>query len=45
MANTLRELVASCNGEPMILQVHYYHNDIAENARYGYSLEAVSRVL
>src|SRR5262249_31601807 len=26
------------NGEPTILQLHYYHNDIAVSARFGYSL-------
>src|SRR5205814_10667167 len=32
------KLLALCSGEPIILQVHYYHNDIATSARFCDSL-------
>src|SRR6266566_8432764 len=28
------KLLALCTGEPTILQIHYYHNDIALSARF-----------
>jgi len=32
------KLLALCNGEPTIPQLHYYHNDIAVSAQFCFSL-------
>src|SRR5207302_1557555 len=39
------KLLALCNGEPIIPQVHYHHNDVAVYARFCYSLEEALGVL